>query len=73
VVRPEQMALGAGAANAVAGRVADTVYAGSETRVLVDLDGGGTVIARLPPGRAPPPLGERATLGWDPDAAVLVP
>jgi putative spermidine/putrescine transport system ATP-binding protein len=73
VVRPEQMALGAGAANAVAGRVADTVYAGSETRVLVDLDGGGTVIARLPPGRAPPPLGEWATLGWDPDAAVLVP
>ncbi|MDQ4061510.1 MAG: ABC transporter ATP-binding protein [Pseudomonadota bacterium] len=73
VVRPEQMLLNPEAGNAVTGRVADTVYAGSETRIIVNLDGGDTIVARLPPGLASPPLGERATLGWDPDAAVLVP
>jgi putative spermidine/putrescine transport system ATP-binding protein len=73
VVRPEQITLGGDKENTVVGRVADTVYAGSETRLIVDLDGGDTVIVRLPPGRPVPVYGERATLGWNPDEAVLVP
>ncbi|MCG7391602.1 ABC transporter ATP-binding protein [Microvirga sp. ACRRW] len=73
VVRPEQISLGGDKGNTVVGRVADAVYAGSETRLIVDLDEGETVIVRLPPGQPAPAYGERATLGWNPDAAVLVP
>jgi putative spermidine/putrescine transport system ATP-binding protein len=73
VIRPEQISLGGSDANTVVGRVTDAVYAGSETRLIVDLDEGETVIVRLPPGQPTPAYGERATLGWHPDAAVLVP
>ncbi|SCX91082.1 ABC transporter ATP-binding protein [Microvirga guangxiensis] len=73
VIRPEQISLGGGNGNTVVGRVTDAVYAGSETRLIVDLDEGETVIVRLPPGQPTPGYGERATLGWNPDAAVLVP
>jgi len=73
VVRPEQISLGADNGNTVMGRVVDAVYAGSETRLIVDLEEGETVIVRLPPGQSAPAYGERAALGWNPDAAVLVP
>lgn len=73
VVRPEQISLGADKGNTIVGRVADAVYAGSETRLIVDLDEGEMVIVRLPPGQPAPAHGERTTLGWNPDAAVLVP
>jgi putative spermidine/putrescine transport system ATP-binding protein len=73
VIRPEQISLGGSDGNTVVGRVSDSVYAGSETRLIVDLDEGETVIVRLPPGQPAPAYGERATLGWHPDAAVLVP
>jgi putative spermidine/putrescine transport system ATP-binding protein len=73
VVRPEQISLGATNGNTVMGRVVDAVYAGSETRLIVDLEEGENVIVRLPPGQSAPAYGERAALGWNPDAAVLVP
>lgn len=73
VIRPEQISLGGNHGNTIEGRVIDAVYAGSETRLIVDLDEGETVIVRLPPGQPAPASGERATLGWNPDAAVLVP
>ncbi len=73
VIRPEQISLGGDKENTVVGRVIDAVYAGSETRLIVDLDEGETVIVRLPPGHPAPAYGERAALGWNPDAAVLVP
>jgi putative spermidine/putrescine transport system ATP-binding protein len=73
VVRPEQITLGSDKGNTIVGRVVDTVYAGSETRLIVNLDEGETLIVRLPPGHPVPAYGERAALGWNPDAAVLVP
>ena len=72
VVRPEHLVIGAADGNVIAGRVTDTVFAGAETRVIASLDGGETVTARLGPTMKPPALGERVTLGWHPDAAVLV-
>lgn len=73
VVRPEQMILGGCDGNTIQGTVTDAVYAGSETRLIVEVDEEDVVIVRLPPGQAVPASGELAILGWQPDAAVLVP
>ncbi len=72
VVRPEHMELGDAGANRVRGRVAEVVYAGSETRVLVDAAEARLLTVRVLPGRPIPALGENVTLSWQPEAAVLV-
>jgi len=72
VIRPEHLALGAGA-NTIRGTVAETVYAGAETRLLFALADGDTAVLRLPTGMAPPPIGAPVEAHWDSAAAVLVP
>lgn len=72
IVRPEAIEIGEGAPNRIRGEVAETVYAGSETRILVETQAGHTVLARVAPGDALPRIGEVVTLGWKPDAGVLV-
>ncbi len=73
VVRPEHLELDPVGENRVSGEISEMVYAGSETRVLVTLAGGESVIVRLAPAARVPRLGETVTLGWAPQAAVLVP
>ncbi|MCW2241385.1 ABC transporter ATP-binding protein [Azospirillum canadense] len=72
VVRPEQLDLDGEGDNEVSGEVVDTVYAGSETRVLVALGGGTTVTVRLRRGLAPPLPGDRVAVRWRAEAGVLV-
>ncbi|WP_426955629.1 ABC transporter ATP-binding protein [Muricoccus radiodurans] len=72
VIRPERLVLGAGE-NAMSGAVAETVYAGAETRLLFSLPSGTEAVLRLPVGARPPAIGEPVTAGWDPAQAVLVP
>jgi putative spermidine/putrescine transport system ATP-binding protein len=73
VVRPEHLRLGTGLDNAVTVAVRDLVYAGSETRVIAALGEGEEIVLRLPPGHAVPAMGERIAVGWDRNAAALIP
>jgi putative spermidine/putrescine transport system ATP-binding protein len=63
IVRPEHMtiAVGPGTLN---GTVTETVYAGSETRLLVTLGSNNVVTVRCPPRVRKPTLGERVALTW---------
>ena len=72
VVRPEQLDLNGEGDNEVTGEVVDTVYAGSETRVLVALGEDTTITVRLRRGVPPPPLGDRVAVRWRTEAGVLV-
>lgn len=72
IVRPEQLDLDGEGDNEVSGQVVDTVYAGSETRVLVALGDQSTITVRLRRGMSPPPLGDRVAVRWHSDAGVLV-
>jgi spermidine/putrescine transport system ATP-binding protein len=66
-VRPEAIALSNGSApsghNAIAGTVADAVYAGSALRVHVTLPGGRRVVANVPSGTSTT-RGAPVTLAW---------
>ncbi len=73
VVRPEHLELDPIGENRIRGEICEMVYAGSETRVLIMLGNGDTLIVRLPPAARVPRLGETVTLGWALNAAVLVP
>ncbi|NKC52165.1 ABC transporter ATP-binding protein [Ochrobactrum cytisi] len=72
VVRPEHLALGDTGVNRISGQVTEVVYAGSETRILVDAAETRLLTVRVPPGQVIPALGEDVTLSWQPEAAVLV-
>ena len=72
VVRPEHLQLGDVSANSVNGQVVELVYAGSETRILVDAAEASLLTVRILPGQPIPVLGENVTLSWHPEAAVLV-
>ena len=73
VVRPEHLELGGSGPNEIRGSVAEMVYAGSETRLLVAVPGTDLVTVRVPPGTALPKLGEPVAVRWRPEAAVVVP
>jgi putative spermidine/putrescine transport system ATP-binding protein len=72
VVRPEHLRLGEGA-NSIRGVVAETVYAGAETRLLLALADETTAVLRLPTGAEAPPIGAAVGAHWDSTDAVLVP
>ncbi|RYB01474.1 ABC transporter ATP-binding protein [Lichenibacterium ramalinae] len=73
VVRPEQIAIGGDGQNSVAGTVAEMIYAGSETRMIVALRAGERAIVRLRPGLRVPDLGEAVAIGWRTADAVVIP
>jgi spermidine/putrescine ABC transporter ATP-binding subunit len=79
VVRPERLELGApgeldALPNMVRGRVAEVAYLGTARRYVIDLDGGGTVEARVDvrAGRALHTAGDVVDVGWDTDDGVVV-
>jgi putative spermidine/putrescine transport system ATP-binding protein len=73
VVRPEHLAPGAAAPNTLNVSVRDLVYAGSETRVIASLSDGQDIVMRLPPDAPVPARGDHVAIGWQPEAAVLIP
>jgi putative spermidine/putrescine transport system ATP-binding protein len=68
VVRPEHVEL----EGPLRGRVAEAVYAGSETRLLVGLPSGATIVVRRSAGQPVPAIGDEVSLGWDPGRARLL-
>lgn len=65
VVRPEVITLGDGECE---GRVRETVYGGSELRVIIDA-GKQEIIARAPATAGDVEVGSTVRFGWAPDAA----
>lgn len=73
VVRPEHLEPGTASPNTVNVQVRDLVYAGSETRVIALLPDGQDIVMRLPPSATVPSRGDAVAIGWQPEAAVLLP
>jgi putative spermidine/putrescine transport system ATP-binding protein len=70
VVRPEHVELRQD--GALRGRVTDSVYAGSEFRLVVTMGSGATLVTRHPAGQRMPVVGEEVALGWAPERARLL-
>jgi putative spermidine/putrescine transport system ATP-binding protein len=65
VIRPEKIALcGAGEA-LVSGRVEESIYGGSETKLLIRLSGGTLMTVRRQAGLPSVAIGESVSLRWD--------
>jgi putative spermidine/putrescine transport system ATP-binding protein len=72
VVRPEKIVFCAGDEAFVSGRVDESIYAGSETKLLVRLPSGTLVTVRRQAGLPPVAIGERVSLRWDKEQARLL-
>jgi putative spermidine/putrescine transport system ATP-binding protein len=72
VVRPEHMVLSDGP-GLLRGRVAEAVYAGSETRIIVVLGSGNILTIRRSHGSRNPPIGAIVTVSWAAERARLLP
>lgn len=68
VIRPEHITADPSGA-LLSGVVTESIYAGSETRLLVTSTGGTTVTVRRPAGSAPLALGSPIALAWRPEQA----
>jgi putative spermidine/putrescine transport system ATP-binding protein len=68
VIRPEHVEL----AGSLRGRVTESVYAGSEFRLVVTLPSGATLVVRRSASQAVPAIGEEVALGWDAARARLL-
>ena len=73
-VRPEKIRLGAGEANAIAGRIAERSYVGVSTLYLVDTDHGRLTVyvQNSLPGAGSAEPGAPLTLSFNPDATFVV-
>ncbi len=69
MIRPEHVEL---RADGLRGRVTESVYAGSELRLVVTLGSGSTLVMRIASGQAVPVIGDEVTLGWPPERARLL-
>jgi putative spermidine/putrescine transport system ATP-binding protein len=72
IIRPEKLLLCSGDEALVSGRVEESIYAGSETRLLVRLAGGALMTVRRGAGLAPVAIGETVFIRWDSDQARLL-
>jgi putative spermidine/putrescine transport system ATP-binding protein len=68
-IRPEKMVTVEDQTAFLSGVVTETIYAGSETRLLISLPSGVTVTMRRSAGLAPIALGSRIGLSWQPNDA----
>jgi spermidine/putrescine ABC transporter ATP-binding subunit len=83
LVRPERLLVdsesapgeASAAPNVLRGSVVETIFLGSSRKVVVDLDEGGSVQARIAARGAgtPPAHGDRVVVAWDPVDGVVVP
>jgi putative spermidine/putrescine transport system ATP-binding protein len=72
IVRPEKMLLCAIDEAFVSGRVEETIYAGSETKLLVRLASGTMVTVRRQAGLPGVAIGEQVSIRWDRQEARLL-
>jgi putative spermidine/putrescine transport system ATP-binding protein len=72
VVRPEKIVFCSGDEAFVSGRVDESIYAGSETKLLVRLPGGTLMTVRRQAGLPPVAIGESVSLRWDKEQARLL-
>ncbi len=72
VVRPEKLVLCNKEEGFVSGRVEESIYAGSETRLLVRLASGTLMTVRRQAGLPPVAIGESVSIRWDKEQARLL-
>jgi putative spermidine/putrescine transport system ATP-binding protein len=72
IVRPEKMLLCAIDEAFVSGRVEETIYAGSETKLLVRLPSGTVITVRRQAGLPGVAIGEHVSIRWDKQQARLL-
>ena len=72
VVRPEKLLLCNNNDGMLSGRVEESIYAGSETRLLVRLPGGTLMTVRRDTGLPPVAIGEHVFMCWDENQARLL-
>jgi putative spermidine/putrescine transport system ATP-binding protein len=72
IVRPEKMLLCAIDEAFVSGRVEETIYAGSETKLLVRLSSGTVITVRRQAGLPGVAIGEHVSIRWDKQQARLL-
>src|SRR3984893_4091813 len=72
IVRPEKMLLCAIDEAFVSGRVEETIYAGSETKLLVRLASGTRITVRRQAGLPGVAIGEHVSIRWDEQQARLL-
>jgi putative spermidine/putrescine transport system ATP-binding protein len=64
-IRPEHVKLVDEGAGFVSGRIAEFIYAGAETRLLVKLASGAVITVRQPAGSPARGIGEAVSMRWD--------
>jgi putative spermidine/putrescine transport system ATP-binding protein len=72
VIRPEKISFCAVSEAFVSGTVEESIYAGSETKLMVRLASGSVMTVRRPAGLPPIRIGENVALRWDKDQARLL-
>jgi putative spermidine/putrescine transport system ATP-binding protein len=72
VVRPEKLLLCNNGDSFLSGQVAESIYAGSETRLLVRLPSGTLLTVRRGAGLPPVAIGENVFMRWDREQARLL-
>jgi putative spermidine/putrescine transport system ATP-binding protein len=72
VVRPEKLVLCEPDEAFVSGQVEESIYAGSETRLLVRLSSGTLMTVRRRAGLPPVAIGESVSIAWDKEQARLL-
>jgi putative spermidine/putrescine transport system ATP-binding protein len=65
VVRPEHIRVAEGADAYLSGSIHELIYGGAETRLLVRLGSGATLVVRQPAGTARRKIGDTVSLKWD--------
>lgn len=71
-VRPEVLRFDGTGENRIPAVIAETIFAGSEIRVLADAKDYGLITVRLGTGDNPPPLGSPVTVTWKACDSVVV-
>jgi putative spermidine/putrescine transport system ATP-binding protein len=69
VIRPEKIALCDAGEALVSGRVEESIYGGSETKLLIRLSGGTLMTVRRQAGLPSVAIGERVSLRWEREQA----
>ena len=72
VIRPEKIVFCAGGEAFLSGRIEESIYAGSETKLLVRLPSGALVTVRRQAGLPPVAIGESVSVRWDKEQARLL-
>ena len=73
VIRPEYVEIVSPDSALVSGRVIESVYAGSETRLIVSLLSGAQLVVRRRAGQEPVSIGDTVAIGWAPEHARFLP